>query len=97
MRSLLLLVVLAVLAAPSTASAAYTHVDACKSSLRGYGGSDDDIHREGVLIGASSFAGFGTYWHSGGDVYIYVRFNGGYVSQTLARCWGGDYRYDGFV
>jgi hypothetical protein len=98
MRKLLLLALLgtAFLAAPARAGA-YNHLNVCESTLRGGYYSDDDIHRVGVQTGATSFGGWGSYWHgSDGSVYVYGRFNygGGVYHWYLGHCWGGDYGPD---
>jgi hypothetical protein len=96
-RLVLILTVLAVLLTPGAAFGAYNHLSACESSLRGGGGSDNDVHALGVLTGATSFGGWGTYWHTdGGSVYVYGKFNyaGGVSQWYLGHCWGGDWSSD---
>jgi hypothetical protein len=68
MRRLLLVLLVAFTLFATPAQAAYNHVEVCKATLRGYFGSDDDVHMFGVSTGANGFSGWGTYWHgdSGG-------------------------------
>lgn len=97
-KFIVLAVTMFVLMIPSSALASYNHLAVCESTLRGYSGSDDDIHNLGVILGATSFGGWGTYWHaSDGSVYVYGRFNfPSYYQWYLGHCWGGDYGPDGF-
>lgn len=80
-------------------SAAYNHIDVCKSTLRGYS-SDDDINRVGVQTGAKSFGGWGASGHyADGSAFVWGAFNFSYgqVTWYRGRCSGGDYASDWFA
>jgi hypothetical protein len=95
MRRLLPLLLVAFTLFVTPADAAYNHVEVCKATLRGYFGSDDDVHMFGVSTGANGFSGWGTYWHGdSGGVWIYGYFYGGLFTYGLGHCWDGDYGPD---
>jgi hypothetical protein len=84
---------------PERAAAAWNHVDACRSTLRGYG-SDNDVHTFGSRVGARSFGGWGAWGHySDGSVYVWgiFTFSYGKVASYKGRCSGGDFASDWFV
>jgi hypothetical protein len=84
---------------PFATAAAYNHIDACKGSLRGYYGHDDDINRTGVATGATSFGGWTSWGHyNDGSAYVWGKFNYSYGKVVLyrGRCTGGDYGADWF-
>jgi hypothetical protein len=85
---------------PFATIATYNHISACKSSLRGYYGHDDDVHRTGVATGATSFGGWTSWGHySDGSAYVWGKFlySYGKVALYKGRCTGGDYAADWFA
>lgn len=97
-KILIALVLFCAVVPAAEAEASYNHIATCKGTLRGIA-SDDDIHALGVYTKATSFGGWGTYWHDvRGEAYVYGKFNyaGGVTHWYLGHCWGGDYGPDSF-
>jgi hypothetical protein len=79
---------------------AYVHVSACKSSLRGGGGTDNDVRNAVIGSHASGFVGWASGYTRTGANSVYVRGlltypGGGYLWWT-GRCYSRDYGPDWF-
>jgi hypothetical protein len=79
---------------------AYVHVSACKQSLRGGGGSDNDVHNAAVSSRATGFVGWASGYTRTGANSVYVRglltYPGGRYLWWQGRCYSHDYGPDWF-
>jgi hypothetical protein len=84
---------------PLARVASYNHVATCKNTLRGYSGSDDDVHALGVRTFAKWFVGWEDGGSHGSDGRAFVdglfQYSYGTISWT-GTCSGGDYGPDWF-
>jgi hypothetical protein len=83
-----------------TNAASYVHLDACKSSLRGGGGSDNDVNLAGVRSGATRFGGWSSAYTRVSATDIRVKgllvYPGGYYLWWTGRCYDHDFGPDWF-
>jgi hypothetical protein len=80
---------------------AYVHVSACKSSLRGGGGTDNDVRNAVIGSHASGFVGWASGYTRTGANSVYVRglltYPGGRYLWWQGRCYSHDYGPDWFL
>lgn len=81
-------------------AAPYITVAQCKSSLRGGGGSDNDVHNKGWQTRAAGFVGWSTHVTRLSRTNVYVRglltYRGGRFQWFTGHCWSRPYGPDSF-
>jgi hypothetical protein len=95
---IILIIVTACVLVITSDAGAYVHVSACKSSLRGGGGSDNDVHNATVSSRATGFVGWASGYTRTGANSVYVRglltYPGGRYLYWTGHCWSHDFGPD---
>jgi hypothetical protein len=95
---IILIIVTACVLVITSDAGAYVHVSACKSSLRGGSGSDNDVHNATVSSRATGFVGWASGYTRTGANSVYVRglltYPGGRYLYWTGHCWSHDFGPD---